>query len=108
MKNFLLRFPQPLRIIADNFRLPVLPCLEKTTGCEKLLATLGLKFPSKRRRESTGKNQEAVKTILQRFATQPLSPDQDRHRKKIEQGVKKVLQRFTPVWPRVDFIHEIR
>jgi hypothetical protein len=49
-----------------------------------------------------------VKTILQRFATPPLSLDQDRHRKKIEQGVKKFLQRFTPVWPRMDFIHGIR
>jgi len=108
VKNFLLRFPQPQRIIADNCPLPVLPWLEKTTRCEKLLATFGLKSPSKRRREFTGKNQQGVKAFLQRFATPPLSPEQDRHRKKIEQGVKKFLQRFTPVWPRVNHVHEIR
>jgi len=84
VKNFLLRFPQPQRIIADNGRLPVPPWLQKTSGCEKLLATFGLQFPYKSRREFTGKNQQAVKAFLQRFDTPPLSPDQDGHGKRIE------------------------
>ena len=77
MKNFLLPFPEPQRIIADNCRLPVPLSLEKTTGCEKLLATFCLKFPSKRRPEFAGKNQQGAKTILQRFGTPPLGRDED-------------------------------